>query len=229
MGRKIFFDTFNNNPYLHYVSVRDELSKEYWLNLFGGSVSVVPDPGNFAHEAYADVTSSDESVRVIGIGVMADDLVIKDTPGTHVKVALSIDDYMVLGNRLLELGYMPLYFTNGAPEDEVVLRGIKSIFPNSSQVKFAERPIIPADLVRIIRCCEKIVAHRLHACIVATSIGVPVIGLAWDKKLSSYFEGIGAVDRVCTDFEVDALVEKLLALEPVAIDFDKNSYIKLVS
>lgn len=56
-----------------------------------------------------------------------------------------------------------------------------------------------------------------------------MIGLAWDKKLSSYFEGIGAVDRVCTDFEVDALVEKLLALEPVAIDFDKNSYIKLVS
>jgi hypothetical protein len=37
-----------------------------------------------------------------------------------------------------------------------------------------------------------VVAHRLHACIVAVSYGRPVIGLGWDRKVESFFDEIGA-------------------------------------
>ncbi|WP_323815153.1 polysaccharide pyruvyl transferase family protein [Cellvibrio sp. NN19] len=229
MGRKLFLDIFKDNPYLHYVSVRDELSKKYWSSIFGGTVSVVPDPGNFTRETYFCFPSVDSTRGVVGVGVMASGLVVNDTPGNHTKVVLSVADYVALGKRLLDLGFTPLYFTNGSPEDESVLNDIKEKIFDMDRAIFAERPLVPEDLVKIICRCEKIIAYRLHACIVATSIGVPVIGLAWDKKLSSYFEGIGAEDRVCTSFDVDKVINQLVALEPVTVDFNKSAYMKLVS
>ena len=225
IGKKLFVDVFKDNPYIRYVSVRDELSKKYWCSIFGGAVSVVPDPGNFTRETYLRYSSIDSSRGVIGVGVKASN----DDPKNNKKLVLSVADYVDLGKCLLDLGYTPLYFTNGSPEDEVVLCDIKTEFSGSDKVVFAERPLVPEDLVNIVCRCEKIIAYRLHACIVATSVGVPVIGLSWGEKLSSYFECIGASDRICTDFNASKIVEQLEKLEPVQIDFSKSSYASLVS
>lgn len=228
-GRKLFLDIFKDNPYLVYVSVRDELSRQYWRTIFGGEVSVVPDPGNFTRETYFCFPEAAATKNVIGIGVMASSLVVNDTPGNHTKVVLSVADYIGLGQQLLNLGYTPLYFTNGSPEDEAVLTNIKAEFVASEKVIFVDRPMVPEDLVKIICRCEKIIAYRLHACIVATSLGVPAIGLAWDKKLYSYFESIGAADRVCSSFDIKVVAQQLLALQPLAIEFTKDPYKKLIS
>jgi polysaccharide pyruvyl transferase WcaK-like protein len=133
-----------------------------------------------------------------------------------------------LGKTLLVMGYTPLYFTNGSPVDEVILASIKNDFVGVVKVIFADRPMVPEDLVKTIVRCEKIIAYRLHACIVATSLGVPAIGLAWDKKLSSYFESIGAADRVCIQFNADTVAKKLAKLQPLDIVFTKEPYLKLI-
>ncbi len=228
-GRKLFSAIFNNNPYLQYVSVRDELSRKHWCSIFGGDVTVVPDPGNFTRETYGGFAREADAEGVVGIGVMASGLVVNDTPGKHTKVVLSVADYIELGKKLAALGFTPLYFTNGSPEDEAVLASIKQhINVSLINVMFAERPMVPEDLVKTILRCEKIVAYRLHACIVATSLGVPVIGLAWDKKLSSYFESIGAADRVCVNFNADVVAKQLAHLQPLDITFTKEPYLQLV-
>lgn len=229
MGRKLFLDIFQNNPYLRYVSVRDELSREHWLKIFGGEVDVVPDPGNFTRETYQSAADVAPQAGVIGVGVMASGLVTDDTPGNHQKVVLTPADYCTLGIQLLNRGFTPLFFTNGSPADEVVLNTIRDNFSRADQAIFADRPIKPEDLVKIIFRCEKIIAYRLHACIVATSLGVPAIGLAWDKKLYSYFESVGAEDRVISNFKMDVVVDKLLSLKPLNIDFSKAGYSNLIN
>jgi hypothetical protein len=60
-------------------------------------------------------------------------------------------------------------------------------------------------------------------------LGVPAIGLAWDKKLYSYFESVGAEDRVISNFKMDVVVDKLLSLKPLNIEFNKAGYNNLVS
>jgi polysaccharide pyruvyl transferase WcaK-like protein len=227
-GRKLFLEVFKNNPYLRYVSVRDELSRKYWCTIFGGDVTVVPDPGNFTRDTYFCFPGNTKSKGMIGIGVMASGLVVKDTPGNQTKVVLTTVDYVELGKTLLVMGYTPLYFTNGSPVDEVILASIKNDFVGVVKVIFADRPMVPEDLVKTIVRCEKIIAYRLHACIVATSLGVPAIGLAWDKKLSSYFESIGAADRVCIQFNADTVAKKLAKLQPLDIVFTKEPYLKLI-
>ncbi|MNF57022.1 Polysaccharide pyruvyl transferase [compost metagenome] len=53
-----------------------------------------------------------------------------------------------------------------------------------------DKPKTPSDLVNTINRYDLIVAHRLHANIIAYSLGITSIGLRWDTKLHSFFKSI---------------------------------------
>ncbi|MDE6354862.1 MAG: polysaccharide pyruvyl transferase family protein, partial [Prevotella sp.] len=58
-----------------------------------------------------------------------------------------------------------------------------------------------------------IIAARLHSCIVAYSLGIPVIGLVWNYKLKLWGKNIGTEDffieskNLQTDFIMNKLEE----------------------
>ena len=48
------------------------------------------------------------------------------------------------------------------------------------------RAVEPRELVAQISGFRAIVAHRLHASIIAYSLGIPSVGLVWDKKVRAF-------------------------------------------
>ena len=55
----------------------------------------------------------------------------------------------------------------------------------------APPPGTPAELAAIISQLSGVVAHRLHACILAYAFRRPIVGLGWDRKLESFFQSVG--------------------------------------
>ncbi|MEO1014340.1 MAG: polysaccharide pyruvyl transferase family protein, partial [Pseudomonadota bacterium] len=68
-------------------------------------------------------------------------------------------------------------FTGDAQEE--LQNGALSIAPHSRT---------PADLAAVIQACDAVVAHRLHALIVAYAYRIPHIGLSTNAKLDQFFD-----------------------------------------
>lgn len=109
-------------------------------------------------------------------------------------------------------------FCNGATEDLDLLKQLVTapeITPllRAGQVIVPEQPQTPTELARIIGVCGAVIAHRLHACIVAYSYQRPVVGLGWDSKLQSFFDlaGMSAFFSSAPDLTGAQIIEMALA------------------
>lgn len=104
--------------------------------------------------------------------------------------------YPQLVRSLVRSGHDVVLFSNGAAEDEslkqVVHRTCQAL--HGPRVVASNRCNSPGELVQLISGLDAVIAHRLHACIVAFSYGIPVIGLQWDRKLNAFFSDIGKSD-----------------------------------
>jgi polysaccharide pyruvyl transferase WcaK-like protein len=98
-----------------------------------------------------------------------------------------------LARALLDRGHRLRLFCNGAEEDAAALARLSAALSDAgAAVETAPVPDRPAALARLVGGCASVIAHRLHACIVAVSYGRPVLGLGWDRKVESFFDEIGA-------------------------------------
>ena len=82
----------------------------------------------------------------------------------------------------------------------------------------------PSELIRALAGCDAVVAMRLHACLLSHRLGVPVVGLAYDPKLSHHFAQLGA-DANVVPLDVDAatLTASVVGLleDPAGVDRDR--------
>lgn len=197
-GRKFLQTVLDGNPDLSYVSVRDELSASYWGQAFSNSppLHIVRDPGLLAIDVYGQKKNQDSATLRIGIGVIDDDTVRKLGSET-VSRRMTKKDYIRMGKLIYERNCVPVYFTNGDFEDqELVERIQRDIFLGKEfSAEFAPRPESPVQLYEIIAGLNGVIAHRMHANVVAYSLMIPSIGLGWDIKLQSFFESIECTDR----------------------------------
>lgn len=178
------------------VATRDELSAEYWTQAFGGArPAIAPDPGLLAAEVYADAIAARRrpASNEVGIGVISAD-VVNWFGGKAVKP--SLDFFVDAGLALARDRKRPVYFTNGSGEDEAALEALADHvalhYPDlARQARFEQRPATPDALVAIIAGLDALIAHRLHASIVAYALKIPHVGLGWDEKLASFFRSVG--------------------------------------
>jgi polysaccharide pyruvyl transferase WcaK-like protein len=89
-----------------------------------------------------------------------------------------------------------LFFSNGANEDQSYLRSVftdpgLSKAAAAGRVRAAERPTVPESLLRLLQSFDAVVAHRLHASIASYALGRPHVGLAWDRKVESFYRSVG--------------------------------------
>ena len=92
---------------------------------------------------------------------------------------------------LLNAGYRVKLFTNGEAADDKFLHGklkrkVRTAIKRG-KLKIADRPKTPEDLVREISDCNGIIAHRLHANIIAYSYKIPHIAISTNRKLDGFF------------------------------------------
>lgn len=182
------------------VATRDRLSADHWSRAFGGiTPSIARDPGLLAGEVYAGLirdAGHRSGSKEIGIGVISAHVVDWFDRGLAGAVKPSLDFFADVGARLLEAGHRPVYFTNGSGEDEAALEALAEHVaryrPNlRRRARFLRRPATAAALARTIAGLDGLIAHRLHANIVAYALGIPHVGLGWDEKLASFFRSVG--------------------------------------
>jgi len=116
-----------------------------------------------------------------------------------------MDLYRSLIRRLLASGYDVTCFSNGAREDQACLDGVVgSISDAGERLTRAPDCKTPRDLAELVGNFDAVIAHRLHACILAYSYRVAHVGLSWDPKLAAFFANVGR-SQYLVDFNDDVV------------------------
>ena len=205
-GTELFSKVFNTD--LKMVAMRDETSRRAWAAQTPAASfepTLVLDPGILALDCYGPVA---EKTNRIGIcvtdprilGHHADSEIAGGARGANAF-------YTDLINALVYRGHKVTLFTNGAEEDaramaEVAADPRMAAHKSSGFLSLAPTASTPAELAKIIGSMKGVIAHRLHACIVAYSYGCPIVGLGWDQKLQSFFGLVEALDHFVEDPKV---------------------------
>lgn len=186
-------EAFDGNADLRFVSVRDPLSAHYWAQAFPNSPApeVCPDPGLLTRKVFGASRGGEDAS--VGVGVIADHTAAALATGPD-TVRPNSRFYLELCRALARRGLRPCLFTNGDPEDHAALERIFVQAREDSElrghVEHASRPTNERRLVATIGRFGGVVAHRMHATIAAYSLGIPAVGLAWDRKLESFFRSV---------------------------------------
>ena len=228
-GGALFREAFVNAD-LVWASVRDKASLARWERHFAGAELATPeisiDPGVIAAEVYpaADTALLPGARRRIGLCVAAP---LTLDLHTDQEIAYEMSKaalYSEIARLLIESGFDVTAFTNGAPDDEAFLKRIfnakQRAALSAERIEIAPRPLRPGDLVGLVRRCDGIIAHRLHANIIAYGLRIPHVGLGWDSKVEGFFREVGRERFVIPAAEVSALraVETLRGALDAGID-----------
>lgn len=232
-GHALFADVLAAG--LTHAGVRDKSSAVHWAAHFGKPVdAVVRDPGVLAAQTFGPVEKSRTTNPRVGLGI-AHPSTLKmhaDDPGAQ-GVAY-IDLFAELARRIVSSGRDAILFTNGATDDEAFLARLRARLTDDGAsahgISFAPQSSTPAELSHLIGGFDAVVAHRLHANIVAYAYGVPHVGLGWDSKVGAFFDSVGrgAFALTVEDQTVDAIMAALDAAwdNPVSPD-DRAAVIAL--
>ncbi len=143
------------------------------------------DPAYWIKECYG--INKDNESKKIGINL------IQTKNFVNYGGSLSNDDVMIIYERLItELvnnNYEYELFTNGLQGDYKMGLELKERL-NEKGIRLLDIrvPQNDRDLVEIISQYKIIVGARLHACICAYSLDIPVVGIVWDEKLLHFSE-----------------------------------------
>ncbi|WFL78331.1 polysaccharide pyruvyl transferase family protein [Altererythrobacter arenosus] len=174
------------------ISVRDGISQHHWQEYLSASgtdrVPIALDPGLLAARVYG---TDDKADRADTIGICLTAPEVLRLHGQHGADRCDLEWMVEFVSALLGQDHRLVLFTNGSPEDQHFLDLVYARLPKDPRLSRADRFTKPRDLARFIGSLQGVVAHRLHACIVAHSYGVPTAGLVWDAKLEGFFTTIG--------------------------------------
>jgi polysaccharide pyruvyl transferase WcaK-like protein len=212
------------------LSVRDSASAATWRSLLGTlGVShpvVAPDPGLLSARQYGKTARNKTDDRRIALCVTAPIALRLHHDKGHTDELL--EAWMrALAINLSRRGCEVTLFTNGSPEDRL-FRDRLCRRLSGEGVHKAPDFATPGELARFVSEFDCVLAHRLHACIVAYSYGVPTIGFAWDRKLRSFFEQTSRAHFVADPREVSPMHLGDLTLRAITEGIDSAVHQHLV-
>jgi polysaccharide pyruvyl transferase WcaK-like protein len=183
----------------HTVTLRDKFALSKLQELVPSlSPLVTFDPAIWASEVYG-ASQGKTNDNLIGLGVI--DLrkinVYNPHQGNLSQQDLT-DFWLGVVGELHQRGIAFEIFTNGSAYDYAFAAKIAKAVKEKLSIAcpLAKRPLRPRDLALGISRYTAVVAFRLHASIIATSYGIPVVGLAWDDKVRSFYEETGR-EKLC--------------------------------
>ncbi len=186
------------------VFARDDASAERLRGLGASRAKRCLDPGLLASDLWP--RSARLSVRRPTVGLCITHPAVLGHHGgtTGGSPQALLDRIIALIGRLIADNHIVVCFTDGADEDELFLARcrdrLREMDMIGDQAVIWPRCTNPAELARLVGSFDVVIAHRLHACILAYSYRVPSIGLKWDSKLQAFFDVVGQFDGVL-DFE----------------------------
>ena len=175
-----------------WISIRDCGSRETLQSLLPScklKLNIAMDPALFAADTYG-INASTES-NIIGLGILSPSTLRRRTKGANNKFSTkNVRQFWINLAKLLTADHQPFaFFTNGRSDDYAFAESIIAELCSSDinqQIVLLEQPDNPRHLVEQIAQFKAIVAHRLHANMIAYSLCIPSIGLVWDTKVAEF-------------------------------------------
>jgi len=234
VGRRQFLDAFESIGLAH-VAVRDAGSQANWARHTAGTglppAGLCRDPGLLAASAYGPAEAGAREGRTegrprVGVGVVHPHTLAHHGGDSAPTPAEALRFWTELAGHLSTAGYEVRFFTNGAGDDEAFLTKIMAGLDArlAGAVSRAPRPLRPETLVAEIAGMDALVAHRLHANIVAYAYAIPSVGLGWDAKVPAFFASIGRGEFALDASPPDAAVVATAAARALATPVDPEQH-----
>lgn len=116
-------------------------------------------------------------------------------------------------------GYPYAFFTNGLFSDEVFIQRLENELSLSNDQAILD--VNDQDmLLDTLGSFKGVIAFRLHASVISYSLGIPSVGLAWNEKVSFFYENIHYPERALpfADWKAETVVEALEAALNEGVD-----------
>ena len=201
-----------NDPAVTMFTSRDgangvERIKSQYLKQKNLCVDFVGDPGLWSPDVYG--VNRDAAHQCVGIGLLgARNFATYGDSSSDSKLKAALIDLM---DGLDANGIDWVLFSNGMSGDEEYGRELLRISGRPTS-KLLPRTSSSADFVRMVAGFSCVFGLRLHACIVAHSLGVPLVGVVWDDKLKFFSETMGLAEMFVggENLSGQILLDKLL-------------------
>lgn len=160
------------------------------------------DSAAFSSEVYQ--CNGRKSEGKIGLGIAHDHL-FKDYGLPFITREFLLDFWKGIIEGLQREGYRWEIFTNGLYEDyKFALEILEYVGIADKERYLVHRPVEGKELAKTISNYEGVIAVRLHANIIAFSMGVPSIGLVWNEKMLRWGEASGYPERFISAEDIEA-------------------------
>lgn len=195
------------------ITVRDDLETLQNHYLEAGRAAAIDtaaviDTAVYTQEVYG-IQKGAQS-HTIGIGIVRSRL-FEDNELPQVTKECQLKLWAGIVHELEEHGYRWKLFVNGLHSDYEFAKEVLQYIGRQQEL-LVERPTEGKELVQTIAGFEGIIACRMHANIIAYALGIPSVGLVWNRKLLFWGERIGYPQRFFTNeqFEPKQIVQCLL-------------------
>lgn len=195
-----------NNDCMKVITTRDDvdiLQNNYVTNK-NIKTARVGDPALWVPECYA--MKKKPHNNKIGVNIIRGR--VYQAYGNTLSEMELLNFYKKLIEGIEERGWEWELFSNGMKADQVFGKRLLKALKCFSKNKLLDPPKDTIEFLNLIREYKCVFGARLHACITAYALDVPVVGLIWSEKLQMFSEIIGKPQNF---FEEDHLhVEQVL-------------------
>ncbi len=211
------------------ISVRDDLKtlkNKYIKSDSAVKICSIIDPAVFSNKVYN--VKKDRKSNVIGLGIIRGNIFIEHGKD-NITPEYQMHMWAEIINKITDLGYDWQIFTNGSDDDYQFAEELMSYMGmTKSEEHFAVKPICSKQLVDIIAGYKAVIAGRMHANIIAYSLGIPSLGLVWNNKMLYWGKKSHHKDRSITaeDMTADKIISILLTAIREGANPLKNRYYK---
>lgn len=204
-----------NKSVVNIVTTRDgeeglNLLRNQYIKRNGIYTDFVGDPALWIPECY-DVHPSfgGNDHKIIGIGLVRSKI-FEDYSAKNISESVMLQVYGDIIHECENRGYEWRLFCNGIKSDYHFGELLISHFGFSDD-KLLPPPHSGRELIDIVSQFDCIFGARLHACITAFALGVPVAGLIWDNKLRCFAKTMNIYDYFSEpdEFVADKVVDKI--------------------
>jgi len=231
-GSALFHEVFRTD--LRAIGLRDDPSLSAWRDQVYDehpNPHLTRDPGLLAAGCYGPAQSP---TGRIGLCVTTPEILTYHADSAVAGVTTrGVAFFADVAHALIQKGERVTLFCNGAHEDRAALQDLATrpgiaVHIANGAVNVATPPVTPADLAAIISGCRGVITHRLHACIVAYAYKIPMVGLGWDRKVSSFFASVQSDRFFVGSPDTGADVVAALAQEAIQTGIDPAQHAKAV-
>lgn len=200
------------------------LNNDYLKNLTVHRAQV-GDPAFWVPETYGIQRKRNEE-PVIGINVIRGNI-YRDY-GNKLTFDELKDIYKKLILELEKKGKKWVLFSNGMKADQVFGRQILTELGMSVKDNLLPVPKSPRGLVEMVSNFDVIFGARMHACISAYALDVPVVGLIWNEKTTRLAELTKQREMYFTEDEIDldVMVSKLINSTTFTYDVEARNMLR---